>query len=112
MALGQTTLGEKIAEARDAAKLSQQELADMIGIKNGQTVSNYERNITVPPSRRLRRIAEATSRSMSYFLDEPPEEDMLRLAIREEMADTRVLLGRIAVHLGLIDEPQVAEDKR
>lgn len=72
MALGQEELGQRIKEAREGADLTQQELADRIGIRQGQTISNYERGVTEVSTKRLRRIAEATSRPITFFVQEPP----------------------------------------
>lgn len=104
MSLGQELTGKRIREARKLAGFSQQALAEKVGLQQGQSISNYERNITAVDTERLRQIATATSQPLSFFLGEPePDEDALRLAIREEMAETRDLVARIAAHLGLDD---------
>lgn len=110
MSLGQELTGQRIREARLKAGLSQQALAEKVGLEQGQSISNYERSKTAVDTDRLRRIAKATSQPVSFFLGEPePEEEPLRLAIREEMAETRRLVELIAAHLGL-DETRSAED--
>lgn len=110
VSLGQELLGERIRLARESAGLSQQELAEKAGLAQGQSISNYERNVAEVPAKRLRLIATATAKPMSYFLGEAdPEEEPLRLAIREETAEIRALVERIAAHLGL-DETRSAED--
>lgn len=104
MSLGQEEIGSKIRKARKLAKLSQKQLAEKIGVADAQSVSNYERGVTEVSMDRLREVATATSQPMSYFLAEPPpEEEPLRLAIREETAEIRNLVERIAKHLGLDD---------
>lgn len=106
--MGQELLGERIKKAREDAGLSQQALADRVGLKQGQSISNYERDQAEVPAKRLRAIAKETNKPMSFFLEEPePEPDALRLAIREEMAETRDLVARIAAHLGLDDSQAV-----
>jgi transcriptional regulator with XRE-family HTH domain len=74
MSLGLEELGALIKQAREDAKLSQRALADKIDLKDPQSISNYERAITEVPVPRLRRIAEATGKPLSYFIPdaEPP----------------------------------------
>ncbi len=76
MALGQEELGRLIAKAREGADMTQQELADAIGIKNAQSISRYERGETEVPTKRLRKIADATGKPLAFFMGEtaPPEE--------------------------------------
>lgn len=72
MALGRDELGERIAKAREDAGLTQQELADRIGIKTAQSISRYERGATEVRTRRLERIAEATGKPLEFFIGERP----------------------------------------
>lgn len=74
MALGQEEIGRRVKEARDSADLTQQELADRIGIAQGQTISNYERGTTEIPPKRLRRIAEATGKPLAFFVQDPDDQ--------------------------------------
>jgi transcriptional regulator with XRE-family HTH domain len=73
MAMGQEELGRLIALAREEANLSQQELAEKIGLSQGQSISNYERAVTEVPARRLRSIAEVTGKPIGFFLGEQPQ---------------------------------------
>ena len=68
VAIGQEEIGRLIREARESADLTQQELADRIGIKQGQTISNYERGITEVSTKRLRRIAAETGKPVTFFV--------------------------------------------
>lgn len=73
MAMGQEELGRRIRAAREEADLTQPQLADRLGLKHPQSISNYERGITEVPTKRLHRIAEATGKPISYFVaDAPP----------------------------------------
>lgn len=74
MALGDQELGRRIAQAREDARLSQPELAQRIGLRHPQSISNYERGKGEVPPGRLRRIAEATGKPLTFFVDEqsPP----------------------------------------
>ena len=72
-------LGEKIKAERLRRGLSQQELADMLSVVR-QTVSKWEKGLSVPDSEMLVRIAEVLGTSVSELLDEDGEK-------REENAE-------------------------
>jgi transcriptional regulator with XRE-family HTH domain len=78
MAIGQEEIGRRIAQAREEAGLSQRELAEKIGVADAQSVSRYERGITEVKTKRIEKIAEATGKPLSFFIqlmdeDEEPE---------------------------------------
>jgi len=103
VAIGQEEIGRRIKEARESADLTQQELADRIGIKQGQTISNYERGVTEVSSKRLRRIAEATGKPISFFVQDPdgePTEPEVS-DLRAELAEVR---GELAAVRRLLEE--------
>lgn len=98
VAIGQEQIGALIKRAREDADLTQAELADAIGLKNGaQSISRYERAETEVPIKRLRRIAEATAKPMSFFIQEPedtvPEHPWLALLRAELEAEVERLRG-------------------
>jgi transcriptional regulator with XRE-family HTH domain len=74
VALGQEEIGQRIKQAREDAGFTQAELADRIGVATAQSISRYERGETEVSAKRLRRIAEATGKHMSFFVLEPGEE--------------------------------------
>jgi transcriptional regulator with XRE-family HTH domain len=80
------SVGERIKQARTEAGLTQDELADLIGVGMRQ-VQYYEAGES-NPYRKLSRIAEVTSRSVGWILhgDEPAanERDAAELATRLE----------------------------
>lgn len=78
MALGQEELGRRVKEARESANMTQRDLADAIDLRDAQSISNYERGLTEVPTRRLRRIAEATKKPLAFFLG--PDENGVALA--------------------------------
>jgi transcriptional regulator with XRE-family HTH domain len=101
MAIGQEEIGQRIAQARNAADLTQQQLAERIGIETAQTVSRYERGETEVKTKRLRRIAEATGQPLSFFIQIPEEdarpaglEDQLS-SLREELAELRDMVAEL-----------------
>lgn len=87
--MGDPVLGQRIREARQAAHLTQPELAARVGLKHSQSISNYERGTAEVKPDRLRRIATATSKPLSFFLDAPATDDVsdpvLRQLVREEL---------------------------
>lgn len=87
MAIGQEEIGRRIAQARDDADLTQQELAERIGIQTAQSISRYERGETEVSAKRLRRIAEATGKDLDFFIQDP--EKMGRKVSPGELAELR-----------------------
>jgi transcriptional regulator with XRE-family HTH domain len=79
--------------------LTQQQLAEALGVEP-ITVSRWEREVTSPSRPRLRRIAELTGTSLSDLVrDADPAATALAAelaAIREELAETRELIDRVA----------------
>lgn len=104
VALLREELGRRIKVARLAAKLTQQELAEKIGLKHAQDVSRYERGITEVPGHRIDLISEATGRPRSYFVRDPSEEHISedRITVLEEQVG--VLLRQNDMLLDLVRE--------
>jgi transcriptional regulator with XRE-family HTH domain len=71
VALLREELGRRIKVARTAAGLSQQDLAEKVGLKHAQDISRYERGKVDVPSHRIDLIAEATGRTRSFFVRDP-----------------------------------------
>ena len=98
VALGQEEIGQRIKQAREEAGFTQAELAEKIGVATAQSISRYERGETEVSAKRLRRIAEATRKPMSFFVLEPgegvsPEETQdLREAVDRLQDDVAELL--------------------
>lgn len=85
-------LNENLKHLRLAKGLSQEELAIRLNVVR-QTVSKWEKGLSVPDSEMLIRIAEALETTVSVLLDETPQE------VREQ--DT---LQAIAAKLELLNE--------
>lgn len=74
------TFGDRMAAARDAAGLTQKELAQRVGIKTS-TLRNWEEDLSEPRANRLSILAGIMGVSLSWLLTgegegiEPPEED-------------------------------------
>lgn len=63
------TLGEKIRARRLAAKMSQEQLAEALGV-SFQQVQKYEKGVNRVSAIRLEQIAKAFGESISYFQDD------------------------------------------
>ncbi len=90
-------LGERLRTARRSAELTQQELAEALGVES-ITVSRWERGVTTPSLWRLQRVAELTGTRVSDLLraDARSEPVGELAALREELAETRELIDRVA----------------
>lgn len=77
------TVGQRIGTARKAVGLSQDGLADRVGV-SVRTVSRWETGTRYPRSDDLRAIADALGKPVSYFLadDEPAGADTSPKTIR------------------------------
>jgi transcriptional regulator with XRE-family HTH domain len=100
VALLREELGRRIRTARNEKGLSQQELAELVGLKHAQDISRYERGKTEVPDFRIDRIATATDQPRSYFLRDPAEPETVK-NLDERLAGLETLLNRIAQALGV-----------
>jgi len=63
------TLGDKIRLARVEKRLTQQQLADLLGTKQ-KSISRYETNQVEPSISALQRIAQVLEKPISFFLED------------------------------------------
>jgi transcriptional regulator with XRE-family HTH domain len=73
------------------------------------TVSRWERGVTTPSLPRLRRIAELTETTVSDLVRAPDSASAHAVelaALREELAETRELVNRIARTLDRLARPR------
>ena len=109
------TFGDRLAAARDAAGLSQKELAQRMGIKTS-TLRNWEDDLSEPRANRLSIFAGILGVSLSWLLTgegeglsapdvgEPVSPDMNALlidlrAVRAQMAESSERLARLEKRL-------------
>jgi transcriptional regulator with XRE-family HTH domain len=88
--------------------LTQKQLAAQVGVE-AITVSRWERGVTTPSLPRLRRIAEITETTVSDLVRAPDAASAHAVelaALREELAETRELVNRIARSLDLLARPR------
>ena len=62
-------LGDKIRLARVEKRLTQQQLADLLGTKQ-KSISRYETNQVEPSITALQKIAQVLGKPVSFFLEE------------------------------------------
>lgn len=74
------SIGDKLRTLRKAKRLTQQEAADMIGIKRA-TISNYEIDRRSPHLMELKRLAEFYGVGLDYF-GVAQKDDLLDLLAR------------------------------
>lgn len=86
-------LGETITTLRKKQNLSQQELADRLHVVR-QTISKWEKNLSVPDADALVRLADALDVTVPQLLGEPVAEDA-------QPADVAAALSRINEQLAV-----------
>jgi transcriptional regulator with XRE-family HTH domain len=78
--------------------MTQRQLAEKLGVES-ITVSRWERGVTTPSLPRLRSIAELTETTVSDLVRTPDAQTTHGAelaALREELAETREIVDRIA----------------
>lgn len=95
------TFGDRLAGAREAASLTQQGLAEKLGVKP-TTIAAWENDIKEPRANRLQMVSGVLSVSMSWLLtgegdgpDAPDNETVLTSDIVDLLAEMRVLRGQM-----------------
>lgn len=107
------TFGDRLAAAREAAGMSQKELAKSIGIKLG-TLRDWEDDLAEPRANRLSMLSGILSVSLSWLLSGegdgvPPPGDEVEIPedISELLAEIRSLRSeakRVADRLGVVEK--------
>lgn len=101
-------LGARLRIARRASGMTQKQLADRLEVES-ITVSRWERGVTTPSLPRLRRIAELTETTVSDLVRAPDAATghaAELAALREELAETRELVDRVARALERLARPR------
>lgn len=105
-------IGQRIAQARKEAGLTQEELGDVVGLAT-RTVQNHEAGATAP-YKHLRAYASVLGRDPSWFIH---GEDAARLAVTPdqdlagELAEVRVLVRALVADQGL-DVAQILHEQQ
>lgn len=69
-------IGQKIKAARKIKRITQEELAKVMGISD-KSISAYESDRAVPPLSVVEKISKATNQPLSFFLEETIETSIL-----------------------------------
>ena len=64
-----STMGERIKRAREAKGLLQSQVAELIPVKSGGVISNWEKDINKPDADKIVRLCQVLDVSLSYLLD-------------------------------------------
>lgn len=107
-------MGGRLRIARRSAGLTQKQLAEKVGVET-ITVSRWERGVTTPSLPRLRRVAESTETTVSDLVRAPDAASAHAVelaALREELAETRELVSRVARALERLTPPRSAPGSR
>jgi transcriptional regulator with XRE-family HTH domain len=83
-------IGRRIATKRELTGLSQQQLADMLGVSKG-AVGQYEVGLTTPRPKRFERIAEVLGVTVEWLLTGNDAEEKVRAQTTNEMAALELL---------------------
>lgn len=107
------TFGDRVAGAREALDMTQEDLAKRLGIKL-KTLQAWENDITEPRANKLQMLAGVLNVSLMWLLTgegpgvEPPsEEEMIDPDITAALAEIREIkahLGRHAEKLGRLEK--------
>lgn len=107
-------VGTRLRAARRGAGLTQKQLAEGLAVEP-ITVSRWERGVTSPSLPRLRRIAELTGTTVSDLVRAPDAASAHAVelaALREELAETRALVDRVARTLDQLTRPRALAGSR
>ncbi len=95
------TFGDRLAAAREAAELSQKELAKRLGVKS-KTIAAWENDLSEPRANRLQMLAGLLNVSLMWLLngegegvDPPGAEVSLSHDARSVLLELRELRGEI-----------------
>ena len=105
-------VGGRLRNARRSLGLTQKQLAGELGVES-ITVSRWERGVTAPSLARLRRVAEITETTVSDLVRAPDAATAHAVelaALREELAETRELVNRVARALERLTPRQSVPD--
>ncbi len=89
-------IGQKIKTARKIKRITQEDLAQIIGVSD-KSISAYESNRINPPLTVLEKIAKTTNQPVSYFLDETQESSIMAKLrnVETELKEIKQLLKKI-----------------
>lgn len=98
---GNMNLGARIKQARDAAGLTQEALADRVGVGSAM-VSRWEGGLRLPPVDRLVLIARVTQTTVDH-LTETMEVDVVQDTPERRIAELEAELARTQEQLASVE---------
>ncbi len=89
-------IGNKIKQARKIKRITQEDLAQAIGVSD-KSISAYESERISPPIKILEKIAEQTDQSVSYFLEDTVESVILSKLneVEKEFKEIKSLIKKL-----------------
>lgn len=99
------SIGEKIAEARKANNLTQEQLAELMGVTR-QSISRWEQNLAYPEVEKILRLSDILNVSCDYLLKESETRENDTSGGKEKQSVvTRLLKGMVGkkVKIDLLD---------
>ncbi len=88
-------VGKKIREIRKRKRITQEELAQAIGVSD-KSISAYESERISPPLKILEKIAHETDSPLSYFFEEDIQSSLLSKLndLEKDFADIKKMLKK------------------
>ena len=99
------SIGEKIVEARKANNLTQEQLAELMGVTR-QSISRWEQNLAYPEVEKILRLSDILNVSCDYLLKENETRKDGSSGVQEKQSVvTRLLKGLVGkkVKIDLLD---------
>lgn len=111
------TTGDKIAQMRKESNLTQEQLADLLGVSR-QSVSKYESNLAYPETEKIIKLSEIFHCSMDYLLRDEiekkeevkqvhayedgniPADILLKSILNYDKKSKRIIAGQPLWHIG------------
>lgn len=100
------SMGEKIAEARRVKNLTQEQLAELLGVTR-QSISRWEQNLAYPEMEKILRLSDILGVSCDYLLKENvTKKDCSTVEKTKPSMQTRLLKGLVnkKVKIELLDD--------
>lgn len=100
------TLGNKIKQKREEKNLSQEKLAELLGLSR-QTIYNFENDLTLPNSKDLKNIARELECTYNYLLNDEeieckPKETGLYTDIKKNWPKIYIVFLILSIVFGTI----------
>ncbi len=89
------SFSEKVKDAREALKLNQQQLGELVGVSK-RSIAAYETTDTKPRGNMMRKLASVLQVSVDYLLNEDIEDPKYGIEKAPYIEETRERLGNRA----------------